>query len=65
MMTFPQIPLPTEPLEQNKFYTSATVSSALSNVLKIVTVKTEWVDRHNTRQSVELKTAISRYSEFD
>ena len=56
---------PALPLEQNKFYTYTTVSSALSNALKTVTVTTVWADRHDTLQSVELKTAISRYREFD
>ena len=39
--------------------------SSISNALKIVTVTTSWLDRHGQSQAVELKTAISRYSEFD
>ena len=39
--------------------------SSISNALKIVTVTTSWDDRHGHSRAVELKTAISRYSEFD
>ena len=46
---------------------SCTVSevSALSSTAKAIVVRTEWTDRWQQSQYVELKTMISKYSEFD
>ncbi|WIG76951.1 prepilin-type N-terminal cleavage/methylation domain-containing protein [Photobacterium damselae] len=39
--------------------------SALSSALKTIEVKVSWSDRHGVSQAVSLKTALSKYSEFD
>lgn len=39
--------------------------SAISNSGGTYVVTSQWLDRHGNLQSVELKTAVSRYSEFD
>ncbi|PSB77796.1 type IV pilin [Photobacterium damselae subsp. damselae] len=39
--------------------------SALSSALKTIEVKVSWSDRHGASQAVSLKTALSKYSEFD
>ncbi len=39
--------------------------SAISNSGGTYRVTSQWVDRHGNAQSIELKTAVSRYSEFD
>ncbi|WP_299022123.1 prepilin-type N-terminal cleavage/methylation domain-containing protein [uncultured Photobacterium sp.] len=41
------------------------VMSALSSAAKTVTVETEWTDRWQNKQKVELTTIISKFSEFD
>ncbi|HIF9177711.1 TPA: type IV pilus modification PilV family protein [Photobacterium damselae] len=38
---------------------------ALSSALKTIEVKVSWSDRHGVSQAVSLKTALSKYSEFD
>ncbi|ENM3895161.1 type IV pilus modification PilV family protein [Vibrio cholerae] len=40
-------------------------SGALSSALKTIHIEASWEDRHGETQSVELKTMISKYSEFD
>ncbi|MEW2626610.1 prepilin-type N-terminal cleavage/methylation domain-containing protein [Vibrio cholerae] len=40
-------------------------SGALSSALKTIHIEASWKDRHGETQSVELKTMISKYSEFD
>ncbi|HGF7191661.1 TPA: prepilin-type N-terminal cleavage/methylation domain-containing protein [Vibrio cholerae] len=49
------------------FYTlSWSVPAAtLSGALKTIHIQASWKDRHGETQSVELKTMISKYSEFD
>lgn len=42
-----------------------TVSDSLSGALKTIEIQTEWDNRWNERQSVALKTMISKYNEFD
>ncbi|HIF9311115.1 TPA: type IV pilus modification PilV family protein [Photobacterium damselae] len=39
--------------------------AALSSALKTIEVKVSWSDRHGVSQAVSLKTALSKYSEFD
>jgi type IV pilus assembly protein PilV len=39
--------------------------SALSKALNTIDVKVGWADRRGVSQAVSLKTAISKYSEFD
>jgi type IV pilus assembly protein PilV len=38
---------------------------AISNSGGTYRVTSQWFDRHGNAQSIELKTAVSRYSEFD
>ncbi|EKI0758107.1 prepilin-type N-terminal cleavage/methylation domain-containing protein [Vibrio cholerae] len=40
-------------------------TTALSGALKTIHIEASWKDRHGETQSVELKTMISKYSEFD
>ncbi|CSC66379.1 type IV pilus assembly protein PilV [Vibrio cholerae] len=40
-------------------------TTALSGALKTIHIQASWKDRHGETQSVELKTMISKYSEFD
>ncbi|MFG0605922.1 prepilin-type N-terminal cleavage/methylation domain-containing protein [Vibrio mimicus] len=40
-------------------------TTALSGALKTIRIQASWKDRHGETQSVELKTMISKYSEFD
>ncbi|EJL6412254.1 prepilin-type N-terminal cleavage/methylation domain-containing protein [Vibrio cholerae] len=40
-------------------------SGALSSALKTIHIEASWKDRHGETQSVELKTMLSKYSEFD
>ncbi|KJR29243.1 type IV pilin [Vibrio navarrensis] len=40
-------------------------ATALSGALKTIHIQTTWTDRLGYPQSVELKTMISKYSEFD
>ncbi|EJL6263186.1 prepilin-type N-terminal cleavage/methylation domain-containing protein [Vibrio cholerae] len=40
-------------------------TTALSGALKTIHIEASWEDRHGETQSVELKTMISKYSEFD
>ncbi|MGL4828612.1 MAG: type IV pilin, partial [Vibrio sp.] len=49
------------------FYTlSWSVPAAtLSGALKTIHIEAAWQDRHGETQSVELRTMISKYSEFD
>lgn len=39
--------------------------TTVSDSLKTITMKTSWQDRMGQAQSIQLKTMISRYSEFD
>ncbi|MFH0256202.1 prepilin-type N-terminal cleavage/methylation domain-containing protein [Vibrio rumoiensis] len=41
------------------------VTDSLSGALKTINIKTGWNNRWNERQSVALKTMISKYNEFD
>lgn len=41
------------------------VSDSLSSALKTIDIETGWDTRWNERQSVALKTMISKYNEFD
>ncbi|HIF9165700.1 TPA: type IV pilus modification PilV family protein [Photobacterium damselae] len=38
---------------------------SLSGALRTIDVKVSWSDRHGASQAVSLKTALSKYSEFD
>ncbi|HIF9240564.1 TPA: type IV pilus modification PilV family protein [Photobacterium damselae] len=38
---------------------------SLSGALRTIDVKVSWSDRHGVSQAVSLKTALSKYSEFD
>ncbi|HIF9542140.1 TPA: type IV pilus modification PilV family protein [Photobacterium damselae] len=38
---------------------------SLSDALRTIEVKVSWSDRHGVSQAVSLKTALSKYSEFD
>lgn len=38
---------------------------SLSDALRTIEVKVSWSDRHGISQAVSLKTALSKYSEFD
>ncbi|MGI2801078.1 type IV pilus modification PilV family protein [Photobacterium damselae] len=38
---------------------------SLSGALRTIEVKVSWSDRHGVSQAVSLKTALSKYSEFD
>ncbi|UKA24860.1 prepilin-type N-terminal cleavage/methylation domain-containing protein [Photobacterium damselae subsp. damselae] len=38
---------------------------SLSGALRTIDVKVSWSDRHGVSQAVNLKTALSKYSEFD
>lgn len=38
---------------------------SLSGALRTIEVKVSWSDRHGASQAVSLKTALSKYSEFD
>ncbi|ODA21617.1 type IV pilus modification PilV family protein [Photobacterium damselae] len=38
---------------------------SLSGALRTIDVKVSWFDRHGVSQAVSLKTALSKYSEFD
>ncbi|EFH73404.1 prepilin-type N-terminal cleavage/methylation domain-containing protein [Vibrio cholerae] len=40
-------------------------AAKVSGSLKTISIKSSWVDRMGETQSVELKTMISKYSEFD
>lgn len=40
-------------------------SSSVSGALKTIEIKTTWTDRLGDSHSIELKTMISKYSEFD
>ncbi|HGF7231570.1 type IV pilus modification PilV family protein [Vibrio cholerae] len=40
-------------------------TTALSGALKTIHIEASWKDRHGETQSVELKTMLSKYSEFD
>ncbi|ENM5771910.1 prepilin-type N-terminal cleavage/methylation domain-containing protein [Vibrio mimicus] len=40
-------------------------AATLSGALKTIYIEALWQDRHGETQSVELKTMISKYSEFD
>ncbi|EII3091954.1 prepilin-type N-terminal cleavage/methylation domain-containing protein [Vibrio cholerae] len=40
-------------------------TTALSGALKTIHIQASWKDRYGETQSVELKTMISKYSEFD
>ena len=42
-----------------------TVTNSLSQALKTINIETGWSNRWNERQSVALKTMISKYNEFD
>ncbi|WP_318483883.1 type IV pilus modification PilV family protein [Photobacterium leiognathi] len=39
--------------------------TALSGALRTIDVKVSWADRRGVSQAVSLKTAVSKYSEFD
>ncbi|HDY8000720.1 TPA: prepilin-type N-terminal cleavage/methylation domain-containing protein [Vibrio vulnificus] len=41
------------------------VSTTVSSSLKTIEIKTTWTDRLGDSHSIELKTMISKYSEFD
>ncbi|MFH0264647.1 type IV pilus modification PilV family protein [Vibrio rumoiensis] len=41
------------------------VTDSLSGALKTINIETGWNNRWNERQSVALKTMISKYNEFD
>ncbi|EPW6561022.1 type IV pilin, partial [Vibrio vulnificus] len=38
---------------------------SVSGALKTIEIKTTWTDRLGDSHSIELKTMISKYSEFD
>ncbi|ENM5766110.1 prepilin-type N-terminal cleavage/methylation domain-containing protein [Vibrio mimicus] len=40
-------------------------SGVLSSALKNIRIEASWMDRHGETQSIELKTMISKHSEFD
>lgn len=40
-------------------------TATLSGALKTIHIEASWQDRHGEKQSVELKTMISKHSEFD
>ncbi|MGV3002687.1 type IV pilus modification PilV family protein [Vibrio sp. E150_018] len=47
------------------YMTRWTVTESLSGALKTIEIETGWDTRWNERQSVALKTMISKYNEFD
>ncbi|WP_318463511.1 type IV pilus modification PilV family protein [Photobacterium leiognathi] len=44
---------------------SEALSTTLSSALKTINIKVSWADRRGVSQAVSLKTAVSKYSEFD
>lgn len=47
------------------YTTKWVVNDSLSGALKTIEIETGWNSRWNERQSVALKTMISKYNEFD
>lgn len=47
------------------YTTKWVVNGSLSGALKTIDIETGWNNRWNERQSVALKTMISKYNEFD
>lgn len=53
------------PVTSDGYLTKWAVSDSLSGALKTIEIETGWDTRWNERQSVALKTMISKYNEFD
>ncbi|TVO36182.1 type IV pilus modification PilV family protein [Vibrio algivorus] len=47
------------------YTTKWVVNDSLSDALKTIDIETGWNNRWNERQSIALKTMISKYNEFD